>query len=105
MALVTLVLVIACVNVANLLLARGAGRAREVALRLAIGAGRARIVRQRLVESIMLAAAGTAVGVLVAWAGSAGLVGLIAERVAGRDEALMAPRHRAELALARRLRR
>jgi len=89
MALVTLVLAIACVNVANLLLARGAGRAREVALRLAIGAGRSRIVRQRLVEGIMLAAAGTALGVLVAWAGSAGLVGLIAERVAGRNEALM----------------
>ena len=87
MALVILVLVIACVNVANLLLARGAGRAREVALRLAIGAGRARIVRQRLVESIMLAAAGTALGVLVAWAGSAGLVGMIAERVAGRNQA------------------
>jgi putative ABC transport system permease protein len=89
MALVTLVLAIACVNVANLLLARGAGRAREVALRLAIGAGRARIVRQQLVEGSMLAAAGTAVGALVAWAGSAGLVGLIAERVAGRNEALL----------------
>ena len=89
MALVTLVLAIACVNVANLLLARGAGRAREVALRLAIGAGRSRIIRQRLVEGIMLAAAGTAVGVLVAWAGSAGLVGLIAERVASRNQALM----------------
>jgi predicted permease len=89
MALVTLVLVIACVNVANLLLARGAGRAREVALRLALGAGRARIVRQRLIESIMLAVAGTALGVLVAWAGSVGLVGLIAERVAGRNQAQM----------------
>ena len=90
MGLVTLVLLIACVNVANLLLARGAGRAREVALRLALGAGRARIVRQRLVEGIMLAAAGTAVGVLIGWAASTGLVGLIAERVAGPGDSVLA---------------
>src|SRR4029434_9692953 len=52
---VSIVLLIACVNVANLLLARGAGRAREVSMRLALGAGRGRIIRQRLIESALLA--------------------------------------------------
>jgi len=90
MALVTLVLLIACVNVASLLLARGTARAREVSLRLAIGAGRARIVRQRLVESMILAAAGAAVGVFLASFASAGLVALIAERVSGPDGEILA---------------
>jgi predicted permease len=92
MGAVVFLLLIACANVANLLLVRASLRGSELAVRSALGAGRWRIVRQMLAESVLLTALGAAAGVALAWVGVRELIGIAPENLPRLDTVAIDPR-------------